>query len=104
MNTVQEDEAVQHHLANVSDEFGVEEEAEISRPLPSGEHGSPVPESPRSVYYDAEEDAFSITDALPFEVSLPDNFRRPDCVKNLSISLSGRAPCMGPEHNAPGRG
>lgn len=83
---MQEDKAVQHHLADVSEAFSVEEEAGISRPLPSTEHGSPVPESPRSVYYDAEEDAFSIADVLSVKVSLPGKF--PEASQAVISSLA----------------
>ena len=62
----QEEDAVHHHLADVTSAFNAREEHREQHPA---DHGPAYPESPTSVYFDAEEDAFSTDDALSVKVS-----------------------------------
>ncbi len=59
---------MQHHLADVADTFNAQED-QHRQPHPS-DHSPAYPESPRSVYFDAEEDAFSVDDVLSIKVCL----------------------------------
>lgn len=59
---------MQHHLADVAGAFNAQEVPQ-EQPHPS-DHGLAYPESPRSVYFDAEEDAFSVDDVLSIKVCM----------------------------------
>ena len=57
---------MQHHLADVAGAFNAQEH-QHTVPHPR-DHSLAHPESPRSVYFDAEEDAFSVDDVLSIRV------------------------------------
>ena len=63
---LQKGKAVQHHLADVADASNAPED-QHRQPHPS-DHSPAYPDSPRSVYFDAEDDAFSIDDVLSVKV------------------------------------
>jgi len=62
----QEGDAVHHYLADVSGVSNAQEEHREQHPA---NHGPAYPDSPTSVYFDAEEDAFSTDDVLSIKVS-----------------------------------
>ena len=57
---------MQHHLADVAGAFNAQEDAH--RQPHVSDPGLASPESPGSVYYDAEEDAFGVDDVLSIKV------------------------------------
>jgi len=65
-DSVQEGDAVDHHLADVTGASNAQEEHREQHPA---NHGPAYPDSPTSVYFDAEEGAFSTDDVLSIRVS-----------------------------------
>lgn len=63
---LQKGKAVKHHLADVADAVNAQED-QHRQPHPS-DLDPASPESPRSVYFDAEDDAFSVDDVLSIKV------------------------------------
>ena len=57
---------MQHHLADVAGAFNAREDQHTQQN--PGDNSLPYPESPRSVYFDAEDDAFSVDDVLSIKV------------------------------------